>query len=294
MDSVTFVGIDIKVIAREIASRGEVAENWLEVPASIDTAEVEDFVVEHFGEPLDLEVESRNDDGEVVRGWVFPTVSPGLVAAPADGIEMIVVPFVRFPDGTRRELFDYMAELDREFRKLAVGIDPQARIPGTPAHCRPTTLLADEHIEIYSTDPDLLTLQIAGWIRRAIREGHTYLVFDLAATGRYVQFVTNDGTPLRGEVSGDRHLGSGQRLSTEEHAGLIAAGWFGPGSCNDDSGNYWVEWGKPRHTEFADYLVRSRPDEAAQIASATLWSVFGVKDPSEIEVTAGPAWQDGD
>lgn len=294
MNSVTFVGIDIKVIARETTSRGEVAENWLEVPASIDTADVEEFVVERFGEPLDLEVESRSDQGEVVRGWVFPTVSPGLIAGPAEGIEMIVVPFVRFPDGTRRELFDYMAELDREFRELALGIDPQAHIPGTPASCRPAALLADEHIAVYSTDPDLLTLQIAGWIRRAIREGHTYLVFDLTATGRYVQFVTHDGTPLRGEVSGDRHLSSSQRLSPAEHEALIAAGWSGPESCDEDCGNYWVQWGKPRRTEFADYQVKSRPDEAAQIASATLWSVFGVKDPAEIEVTAGPAWQAGD
>ncbi len=294
MDSVSFVGIDIRVVAREVGSRGEVAEDWLEVPASVDAADVEDFVIEHFGEPLDLEVESRSDDGEVVRGWVFPTVSPGLVTEPSDGIEMIVVPFVRFPDGTRRELFDYTAELDREFGALALSVDPQSHIPGSPAQSRPPALLADEQLEIYSTDQDLLKLQIAGWIRRAIREGHTYLVFDLAATGRYVQFVTHDGTPLRGEVSGDRHLSNRQRLSPDEQAGLIAAGWFGPESCDDDCGNYWVQWGKPRHTEFADYLVKSRPEDAAQIASTTLWSVFGVKDPTEIQVTSGPAWQNGD
>ena len=294
MESVSFVGIDIKVIAWDEHSECAVAEDWLEVPPAVDEHNVEDYVLGRFGEPVDVAVACTDEFGELVMGWVFAQDTLDQVDLPSDGLEMMVVPFVRFPDGTRRELFDYMAELDREFRELALGIDPQAHIPGTPASCRPAALLADEHIAVYSTDPDLLTLQIAGWIRRAIREGHTYLVFDLTATGRYVQFVTHDGTPLRGEVSGDRHLSSSQRLSPAEHEALIAAGWSGPESCDEDCGNYWVQWGKPRRTEFADYLVKSRPDEAAQIASATLWSVFGVKDPAEIEVTAGPAWQAGD
>ena len=44
-------------------------------------------------------------------GWVFPAATLDQLDLPSEGLEMMVVPFVRFPDGSRRELFEYTAEL---------------------------------------------------------------------------------------------------------------------------------------------------------------------------------------
>ncbi len=293
MEAVSFDGIDIRVIARDVASRGEVAVDWLEVPATVDASDVEEYVVARFGEPLDLEVDSRPDDGEVVRGWVFRANDKEVSNPDSGDLEMIVVPFVRFPDGTRRELFDYTAELDREFRELALSVDPFTHIPGSPAPSRPTDRLEHELLELYSEDPELVELQIAGWLSRSLAEGYTYLVFDLASTGRYVQFVTHDGSLLRGEVSGDRHLAADQLLTADEHRALYDIGWNTPESCDGDCGNYWVEWERDTVEPEGGTFGR-RVAEAARFAAGTLCRVFEIEDRDAVEVTSGPTWQDGD
>ena len=54
VESVSFVGIDIKVIAWDEQSECAVAEDWLEVPPAVEAHNVEDYVVGRFGEPVDV------------------------------------------------------------------------------------------------------------------------------------------------------------------------------------------------------------------------------------------------
>ena len=54
MESVSFVGIDIKVIAWDDREGCAVAEDWLDVPPAVDEHNVEDYVFGRVGEPVDV------------------------------------------------------------------------------------------------------------------------------------------------------------------------------------------------------------------------------------------------
>ncbi len=303
MESVSFVGIDIKVIAWDERAGCAVAEEWLEVPPAVDAQNVEDYVFGRFGEPVDVAVSHTDGFGELVMGWVFPTSTLQQLALPSDGLDMMVVPFVRFPDGTRRELFEYTAELHTEFAALVGPMDPAVDLIGSAVPVESATRLEDEHLVLVGTEREALELQLGGWIRRLLGEGWTYLVLEVTGTGRYVQFLTHDGSWLRGEVVGDRYLDGHEPLSDEEHQRLVDVGWNTPASSDDGCGNYWVEWTPdPDRTDMAlgaaahpagpsapDCVSTRDIDEAARFAAAALCDVFRVSSPGAVDVDAGPA-----
>ncbi len=296
MESVSFVGIDIKVIAWDGRVSAAVAEDWLEVPPAVDANNVEDYVFGRFGEPVDVAVGRTDEFGEIVMGWVFPAGTLDQLDLPSEGMEMMVVPFVRFPDGSRRELFEYTAELNTEFAALAASLHPDGPPVGDVAPIEARDRLEHERLELFSGDPEDVELQLGGWLRRMLVDGWTYLIIEVSGTGRYVQFLTHDGSWLRGEVVGDRHLGGHDPLSADECERLSDMGWIAPNDDEDDCGNYWVDWGEEGDPDRPDRVsedslpVSDRDvDEAARFAATALCEVFGPLDVAGVDVVAGHA-----
>lgn len=292
MESVRFVGIDIKVLAWDEDASAVVAEEWLEVPPAVDAHNVEDYVVGRFGEPVDVAMGRSDGVGEIVMGWVFDREALHRLDLPSEGLELMVVPFVRFPDGTRRELFDYTAQLHREFAALVAPLAPDAAPLDEPAPLEVVDRLEHERLDLVGTDRETVELQVGGWLHRMVREGWTYLVLEITGTGRYVQFLTHDGSWLRGEVVGDRYLGAEQAMTAEERERLADVGWNSPGSHDDDCGNHWVDWGDEhdRDPSLPEATVRGRDiDEAARFAAAALCDVFGFDTPTQVAITCGHA-----
>jgi hypothetical protein len=293
MESVSFVGIDIKVIAWDEHSECAVAEDWLEVPPAVDEHNVEDYVLGRFGEPVDVAVARTDEFGELVMGWVFAQDTLDQVDLPSDGLEMMVVPFVRFPDGTRRELFEYRAELSQEFAALVALVDPHHAPLGDHAPVEAHDRLEHEQLTLCSTEVDQVELQLGGWLRRMVAEGWTYLVLEVSGTGRYVQFLTHDGSWLRGEVVGDRYLDEHTALSADEHQRLVDIGWNPPGDRGDESGNYWVDWGDDAPDDDLDGDAPAVPscdlDEAARFGATALVQVFGPLRRSDVDISTGHA-----
>ena len=127
-------------------------------------------------------------------------------------------------------------------------------------------------------------------------DGWTYLIVEVSGTGRYVQFLTHDGSWLRGEVVGDRHLGGHDPLSAHERERLSDMGWIAPDDRDDDCGNFWVDWGEEGDPDRPDRVsddslpVSDRDvDEAARFAATALCEVFGPLDLDGVDVVAGHA-----
>ena len=290
MKSVSFVGIDIKVIAWDEQSECAVAEDWLEVPPAVEAHNVEDYVVGRFGEPVDVAVGGTDGYGEIVMGWVFASATLAQLDLPSEGLEMMVVPFVRFPDGSRRELFEYTAELHDEFEALVATIDPDATGGDGAAPVESRDRLEHERLALVGAEREVVELQVEGWLRRMRSERSTYLIVEVSGTGRYVQFLTEDGSWLRGEVVGDRHLGGHHPLSTDEQQRLADVGWNAPGDQDDDCGNFWVDWGEepdPDHGGDATPVSDRDLEEAARFAAAALCDVFGPLAVDGVEVVTG-------
>lgn len=298
MESVLFIGIDIKVIAWDEDAQRGVAEDWLEVPPAVDAQRVEDYVISRFGEPIDVAVGRTDRFGEIVMGWVFPASHLEQVGLPDDGVEMMVVPFVRFPDGTRRELFEYNAELNDEFAALAALIDPDAPAVTDTAPDESIGRLDSEDLQLVSDDAEQIELQLEGWLRRMLAEGWTYLILEVPDTGRYVQFLTHDGDWLRGEVVGDRYLGAHAPLTPDEHERLRDLGWNPPDPTDDGCGNFWIDWGRAEGEPddpgypFDEDVSDRDIEEAARFAATTLCAVFGPVGPDDVAVMVGAASAD--
>jgi len=297
VESVSFVGIDIKVVAWDERADRAVAEDWLEVPPAVEAHNVEDYVFGRFGEPVDVAVSRTDEFGELVTGWVFSNAALERTTLPSEGLHMMVVPFVRFPDGTRQELFEYNAELHREFAALVGVLEPAVDVLGTMVPAESTGRLEDERPTLVGAEREQLELQLGGWLRRMLVEGWTYLILEVSHSGRYVQFLTHDGAWLRGEAVGERYLDGHPPLSNDEHESLCSLGWNPPGSDGDDCGNYWVDWGDDvddragdRVTDRAGDRVTDRDiDEAGRFAAATLCDIFDVTHADEVQVITGAA-----
>jgi hypothetical protein len=307
VESVRFVGIDLKVIAWDEHDGCAVAEDWLEVPPAVDATNVEQYVLGRFGDPTDVAVGTTDEFGELVMGWVFPSTALSALELPSEGLELMVVPFVRFRDGSRRELFEYTAELEREFTALVGPLDAGSTGLGERPPSETRTRLEQEHLSLWSAELELVEEQLAGWLRRMVREGWTYLIIEVADTGRYVQYLSHDGDWLRGEVVGDRYLPDDQQLSTHELRSLADIGWNAPGEHGDPSGNHWVEWGDG--DDLADELADDRDEppagplrelaerdllEAARFGAAAVVGVFDLGRPDRAEVSTGHASHAGD
>ncbi len=293
--------IEIKVVAWDPAVARPVAEDWLDVPSTIGPHDVESYVISRFGPAQTAAVDPA---GAVLTGWCFGGDALVDVGLPSGDLQLLAVPFVRYPDGRRLELSEYHAALGRHFAGLVGSIDPQVG-PLGDAPSERSCRLEDEHLAIATTNESDVELQVGGWLRRLIRDGRTYLVVDLPVSGRYVQFVTQDGDWLRAEAVGDRYLGGHPPLSTGERAGLSELGWNEPDEDDDDGGNYWLEWGldddatlgldSARHpVSWTDpdandsLLPDSAVADAARLAATTLCRVFGPLELSDLVAQAGP------
>jgi hypothetical protein len=126
-----------------------------------------------------------------------------------------------------------------------------------------------------------------------LAEGWTYLILEISGTGRYVQFLTHEGSWLRGEAVGDRYLADHDLLSPDEHQRLRDLGWNPPGDESDECGNHWVDWGHddddPHRSGSYDDVSDADIEEAARFAAATLCEVFGPLHVDDVDVMAGPA-----
>jgi hypothetical protein len=293
VESVSFVGIDIKIIAWDESNSCAMAEDWLEVPPAVDAHNVEDYVVGRFGEPVDVAMGRTDGFGEIVMGWVFPSAALDRVELPSDGLAMMVVPFVRFPDGSRRELFEYAAELNSEFAALAASVEPGVVISTDLVPVDARGRLETERLQLVGSEREDLELQIGGWLRRMLAEGWTYLILEKIGTGRYVQFLTHEGSWLRGEAVGDRYLQGHAPISPDEHQRLCDLGWNPPEDEPGGCGNYWVDWGHddedPHRTGSVDDVTDRDVGEAARFAAAALCEVFGPISVDRVDVMAGPA-----
>ena len=131
----------------------------------------------------------------------------------------------------------------------------------------------------------------------------------MSDSGRYVQFVTEDGDWLRAEAVGDRYLGGHPPLSDRERLALIELGWNEPDEDDDSGGNYWLEWGvtddadcdldAARHpvswTDPASptsALDDAAIADAARLATMTLCRVFGPLELSHVVTQCGAVRHD--
>ena len=300
MNLATIDGIEIKVVAWDPSGSMPVAENWLDIPGVLGPDNVEDYVIERFGTPCPL-VDDEALRDRLPPGWLFDGDALAGVGLPSGDLLMVAVPFVRFPDGRRLELSEYRAQLGHHFRDLVATIDPSVEVGAAPDE-RPTRL-HDEHLSIATTSAADIELQVGGWLRRMVRERSTYLVIDIPDSGRYVQFVTEDGDWLRAEAVGDRYLGGHPPLSTHERRGLRDLGWNAPDEDDEHGGNYWLEWNvadddtgldSARHPVSwigpeADQATV--PDaalaDAARLAAMTLCDVFGPLELDQLVTQSG-------
>lgn len=301
MDLVKIDAIEIKVVAWDPRASLPVAEEWLEVPPAVGPDNVEAYLLGRFGQPCG--VDSRRPDGGPT-GWYFQGDQLATLGLPGGDLQLLAVPFVRFPGGRRLELSEYHAALGRHFRDLVASLDPAIGCLGT-APAELAGRLDEEHLSIASTDESDIELQVGGWLRRMITEGHTYLVIDLPDSGRYVQFVTEQGDWLRAEAVGDRYLGGHPPLADAERAVLAELGWNEPDDDEEDGGNFWLEWSvsddgfdpldaarhpvswedaTPDDTLLGDDAVA----DAARLAATTLCQAFGPLELAALVTQTGP------
>lgn len=282
------VRIEIEVIAWHRRAATAVGRRWLDTPPGLDGYGVQQYLEQRFGPPLTVATSTDDAGDEHSIGWFFPHSALVQLDLAQPGTDLLVVPYVSLPDGSRRELFAYNAELRNRFEDLARSIDVEMetlrrREPfdaGDPPPREGAVRLAEESLELYYSDPDGIALEVGGWLRRLIAEGHTYLLIELGET-RYVQFVTHDGSWLRGEVVGPDYVPDAP-LSQRELDGIRAAGWYEP-ERDPLCRNFWFEWGDP------DLDEPPRVDAAAAMAASTLCTAFGLVDATAATVRTGTA-----
>jgi hypothetical protein len=290
--------VEIEVVTCDAEGAVGAARHWVPVPDSVDPTEVEAFVVDRFGEPTDVALADAGALGAVVHGWVYPAAAGILQLAEVTGAareaSVLLVPFLRLPDGSRRQLFAHALELNHAFAgavaPLWSGTIELDQLPPADRVRR----LADEPCRFAGVRRDLVELQLRGWLTRMVEEGWTYLIVELPGTGRYVQFLTHDGDWLRGEAVGDRYLGGHAPLSDVERQALADAGWHAPLTRSDTSGNHWFEWiaalgGPVGPDEPPGRLGAADVADAARVATRTLLDAFGPIRADRVEVRTGTA-----
>ena len=120
-------------------------------------------------------------------------------------------------------------------------------------------LASDPALGLTHTHAEPLAQELVHILIRLIDDQHTFLIVELAGTGRFVQFIACDGDWLRGESVGNRYLDEAHLLSTSEQS---------------ESGNYWRMWDPP------DVL------DAAQLAALTLGRVHHLTAADQVLLTA--------
>lgn len=281
--------IEIDAVAWDRTAAVALEHRRLEVPFDLDEYSVQSWVESRFGAPTGTAHASPPGPDDLVIGWTYPGPTLLEVGIDRPDATMLVVPFVRLGDGTRRELFVHHAEQRTRFAELARDLGTEMdTVDGRPVrqpdqHQNPPRefpgRLEDETVELHHSDPIGISLEIGGWLRRMLHERYTYLILEVGDDNRYVQFVTHDGTWLRGEVVGPSQVAD-VPLTDAELASIRSIGWQPPADGSAVA-NFWMEWGDPDTGETPDV------DEAATFGALTLCDAFGVERPEDVEITPG-------
>lgn len=234
MDSVSFRGIDLLLVASDAA--GKCWQRWMPVPPSVDERGLARYVEQMFGPPFDPVDPAAEYPGP--GGWLLDATAVELDGLPPSADRLQVLPHVRLESGERQPLPEYRSVLSSRFAALV----------GTPVPVEAPTeggrRLDSEQLTLIEEDERLIELQLTGWLQRMIDEGGTYLTICLGERGRYVQFmVDGDRRQLVAEAVSNRHLEPYQALSRSEQEALITAGWNAPDGAAAD--NYWSHWSLP-------------------------------------------------
>ena len=298
MEADRIVAVEVEAVAWDRRAGTAIEHRRVEVPEDLDPRQLREHLEARFG-PSTGTVNTEDEAfGDIVVGWLFPADALADLGMDHPDATLLAVPFVRFGNGVRRELTIYNAELQARFAELARSLSPEASELLDPEPSSSTLLegaggpgagsrLATEELRLYHSDPEGVRLEMSGWLRRMLAEGYTYLVIEVGDRGRYLQFITHDGSWLRGEVVGPANLEGCPPLDEVEQLGIDASGWNPPDE-SDGVGNHWLEWGDPEIGEPVD------PDEAARAAALTLVGAFGPFTPDQVRITTGSAFPDRD
>jgi hypothetical protein len=293
MDADRIVAVEVEAVAWDRRAATAIEQRRIEVPEDLDVHAVRAHLEERFG-PSTGTVNTEDEAfGDIVVGWLFASEGLAELDMEHPDATLLAVPYVRFANGVRRELTIYNAELQARFADLARSLAPDGSPPwSTPAEPSDEQLLegrsperghlAQEELRLYHSDREGVRLELEGWLRRLVTEGHTFLVIEVGDRGRYLQFVTHDGTWLRGEVVGPSNLEGLPPLDDLELLAIHASGWNEPDE-GSGIGNFWYEWGDPDVGEPVDV------EHAAHLAALTMDSAFGPISADSVQVTTGPS-----
>lgn len=300
MEADRIVAVEVEAVAWDRRAATAIDQRRLEVPEDLEPHAVREHLEERFGESTGTVHTEDEAFGDIVVGWLFPDEVLAELGMEHPDATLLAVPYVRFANGVRRELTIYNAELQARFADLARTLAPDGSPPwsmpeeptdtqlleGTAPE-RPRPLAGEEDLRLFHSDPEGVRLQLEGWLRRLVAEGHTFLVLEVGDRGRYLQFVSHDGSWLRGEVVGPSNLQGLPPLDDLELLAIHAAGWNEP---DEDSGvgNFWFEWGDPDEGEPVDV------EHAAHLAALTLEAAFGPVRADAVEVTTGSSHPPGE
>jgi hypothetical protein len=299
MEADRIVAVEVEAVAWDRRAVAAIDQQRLEVPEDLDAHSLREHLEARFGGSTGTVNTEDEAFGDIVVGWLFPADALAELGMDHPGATLLAVPYVRFANGVRKELAIYNAELQARFADLARSLSPDGSPPwsategpsdadllggGAPEK---GTRLAEEQLRLYHSDRDGIRLELEGWLRRLLAEGYTFIVIEVGHLGRYLQFVTHDGSWLRGEVVGPTNLRGCPPLDEVELLSLHAGGWNDP---EEDAGigNFWLEWGDPEVGEPVDV------EHAAHLAALTLDAAFGPIDPESVEITTGSSHPSSD
>lgn len=107
-------------------------------PADVEPETVQSFLIQHFGEPIEVAWTATERHERVDLGWIFRTPPEGEAA------EVLCVPFIDMGDGSLRPMFELLADQRQDFEHLAAtgAIDSLTVIEAPPRQYGPG---ADDH-----------------------------------------------------------------------------------------------------------------------------------------------------
>lgn len=122
-----------------------------------------------------------------------------------------------------------------------------------------------------------------------LNEGQ-YLILSIRGTNRFVQFAGEGSLGMLAEAASNHYLPRGEQLDDAAHCRLLQLGWWAPTHEPEESGpRAWG--GSPNY-----FLMMEAPVDfamLAEVAVGALVSVYGAKDPRQLEYRAFSRCGDG-
>jgi hypothetical protein len=88
-------------------------------PADLEYDQILSFLMQFFGEePVEVAWTTTERHERVEVGWIFPAL-PADSGEPTDHIELLCVPVIEGDDGSRKPLFEVLADQRHELEQLA-------------------------------------------------------------------------------------------------------------------------------------------------------------------------------